>query len=358
MMQIDEEATPAAFAGGWLRAHLSACPAVIPLVSLQSDATYIGRVAMEPFTRSQLVCAAACDGLITFEQLIERLPEEHQEIVNLLDYLVWWDRPIADATPQADETWLVVSPHPDDAELSIGGLILNHRERVRFAQAICFSRLIRTRFPESFPTAWEASAIRKDEAALAALMAGLTNHFLDFPEAFLRQGDESTGQQPVDELELRALLKLALYNVIAQEKPTRILAPAAIGNHPDHRMVFDIMLDLIEENRFPDSTISFYEDAPYCASHLAIDDFLARFENSYFKPRPHFEDISVTLPGKLMLSEIYRSQFSRSIQPVLEGIARRNASLAPMATSTGKELLGAERLWTLEERSFAHTLAI
>lgn len=357
MTQNHEEATPAALTGGWLRARLSACPVLIPLVSLQPEATYIGRVAMEPFTPSQLICAASCDGLTSYEQLIEMNPE-CQEIANLLDFLVWWDRPIDSVPCQVDETWLVVSPHPDDAELSIGGLILNNRERIRFAHAICFSRLIRTRFPESFPTAWEASAIRKDEAALVALMVGATNIFLDFPEAFLRQGDDATSQPPVDEQEIRSLLKLALYDVICQEKPTRILAPAAIGNHPDHRIVFDIMLDLIEENRFPHSTIGFYEDAPYCASHLEIDDFLARFENSYFKPRPYFEDISAVLPGKLMLSEIYRSQFSRSIQPVLEGIAKRNASLAPRAASSVTELLGAERLWTLEERSFAHTLAI
>lgn len=358
MMQIDEEAAPATPAGGWLRAHLSAYPALIPLVSLRAEATYIGRVAAEPFTPPQLSCAAACDGLTSYEQLIEQIPEESQEMASLLDYLVWWDRPIADAARQVGETWLVISPHPDDAELSAGGLILNHRERVRLAHVICFSRLIRTRFPESFPTAWEASAMRKDEAALAARMAGWTNRFLDFPEAFLRQGDDETGQQPVDEQEIRGLLKLALFDVIARERPARILAPAAIGNHPDHRMVFDIMLDLIEENRFPDSIISFYEDAPYCASHLAIDDFLARFENSYFRPRPHFEDISAALPGKLMLSEVYRSQFSRSIQTVLEGIAKRNASLAPRPATAGPEMSGAERLWTLEERSFAHTLVI
>lgn len=353
MNQTDEGAFPNTFSG---ELSVSAFPSAIPLVSIRPEATYIGRTPGDPLTAGEVRCAADCDGLTSYEELIEKDPE-YKEIPNLLEYLVWSDTALCDSPQGERETWLVISPHPDDAELSLGGFILNHRERIHFAHLVCFSRVIRTRFPDSFPTAAEASAIRKDESFMAARMAGLSNSFLDFPEAFLRSVDSAEAGPMVDEGDISSLLRMSLFEVISQQKPTRIFAPAAIGNHPDHRMVFDIVVELFEQGHFPESAITFYEDTPYCASHLAIDDFVARFENSYFRPRAQFEDISKTLRGKLMLSAVYRSQFSRDIQRVITGIAERNAHLATPGAPPN-QTLAAERLWTLEERAFAHNLAI
>src|SRR6185369_3879460 len=98
------------------RASLSAYPAVIPLVSFAAEAAYIGRLSLNPFTASEMICAAACDGRTPYEQIIESNPE-CQEMGDLFDYLVWWDQPLDDGQAPLEETWLVISPHPDDVEI-------------------------------------------------------------------------------------------------------------------------------------------------------------------------------------------------------------------------------------------------
>jgi LmbE family N-acetylglucosaminyl deacetylase len=337
-----------------LRLSPDAYPNLLPGLLAEGETIHFGRFREMLVGRAEVAFAMDCDGVTPYARLLDRHPDA-ECVAACLPYLVWWDRPLAAAPAMpakaAGERWLVVSPHPDDMELSMGGLILNHRDDRALRHLICFTHLLHTQYSEAFPTDCEATALRKDEAALSSRLLGADTLMLDLPEFPVRSGH--AGDEGLLELEIamEQHLKLALLADIDRWQPQQVFAPAAIGNHADHRLIFDVILDLYEENHFPGVSFHLYEDAPYCAAHLAIDEFLARFETSFCAVEPWIEEVSQVLHLKKMLSEVFGSQLSRREQRTLEAIAERTAALAPRGSDRAA-CRYAERFWTLRDRPF------
>lgn len=333
---------------------LDAYPVLVPLISIEDDSAFMGRTPLDSFREPEIRFSAACNGSLSYGDLLESYPE-CEMLVDSLPYLVWWDGPLtgdSGTTASSTGTSLVISPHPDDAEISMGGWLLNRRKQEAVSHVVCFSQSEHCRYPEAFPTPCEVSAVRADEVNLGAKLLGNSVTMLGFPESSLRNALDPDEEPPA----LDKILKPILVEEITRAAPGHIFAPAAVGNHPDHRLIFDVVLELFEENRFPGIKFHFYEDLPYAASHLEIDDFLARFENAYLSVSPWFEDINGVFHLKQMLAEVFRSQFSPAVGEMVKKIACRNAFLAPgkkTADKIAKEIAAAERFWTLTACDFS-----
>lgn len=183
------------------------------------------------------------------------------------------------AFPQLDV--LVIAPHPDDAELGMGGAILQYK-----ADGFKVGVLDLT---DGEPTPYGSLEIRAQETAAATKILGLDwRGNLGLPNRSL----EAT-------LEARARLA----GVIRQLRPRLLFAPYWVDAHPDHVAA----VELIEGARFwakltkTDMPGEPYHPARilyYMCVHLRVVE------------RPAFVlDISRTWAGKLAAIECYRSQF-------------------------------------------------
>jgi LmbE family N-acetylglucosaminyl deacetylase len=323
-------------------------PCLLPVAAYFPDDVRMGRVVLPPVSPTELQLVPGLDGATTYADLIDRNPA-YENLSSFMDHLVWWDRPLEKRRLAPRGGDLVISAHPDDVEFSMGGWLIRQRNRREITHAICFSQLSDTRLPEAFLSPCEVTAVRRSESTMTARMLGLCNVEFNLPDFGLRNRDQPPDQFEPRERAAARLLGIELCRLIERTAPHTIFAPAAIGNHPDHRIVFDAMLEIFEADRFPGTTIHFYEDVPYSAQYRHIDSFLSRFETSYIAVRPWVEDISDALALKLTLCDVYRSQAWPNQRELLEAIAVRTAEFAEPRDQSGGAITAAERFWTLGE---------
>ncbi|MGD0896738.1 MAG: bacillithiol biosynthesis deacetylase BshB1 [Thermoguttaceae bacterium] len=176
---------------------------------------------------------------------------------------------------------LVVSPHPDDAELGMGGAILRLK-----AQGYSVGVLDLT---DGEPTPFGSPEIRAGETARATAVLGLDwRENLGLPNRSL-------------EPSLRARAKLA--GVFRQTRPRWIFAPYWIDAHPDHVAA----TQLIEAARFwAKLTKSDMPGEPHWPERI----FYYYCVHLRLVPQPAFVlDISEFWERKLAAIACYRSQF-------------------------------------------------
>jgi LmbE family N-acetylglucosaminyl deacetylase len=325
-----------------LRLLLSAYPCRLPHVSIEGGETYLGRLKDPEVGDAEREFLAAADGRTRFAEILARGP--HLLAAGASRYAVWLSRPLGTPPPPAaGERCLLLGAHPGDVELSMGGWALRRRGEARLTLLNCFTRQLATRLPESFGRRAEVTAVRRDESWLAAGILGVESRSLDLPEHALRHAEDGLQRLTLPPEELESALATALCDTLAELVPDHLYAPAALGDDPDQRLLFDLLLELYDEGRFPGTRFHFYENFPPAASHLNVDDFLARFEGSYLDLDPWFEETAGVLPEKLALLEVFRSRLGLDRRPLLLAVGRRNARLARLAAA------GAERFWTLRD---------
>ena len=177
---------------------------------------------------------------------------------------------------------LVVAPHPDDAELGMGGAILQYR-----ADGYRVGVLDLT---DGEPTPFGSPEIRAQETAAATKILGL-----DW------RGNLGLTNRSLEPT-LAARHKLA--GVFRQLRPRLVFSPYWVDSHPDHVAATELVeaarfwskltkSDLPGEPHFP-SRILYY----FCV-HLRL-----------VVPPAFVLDISGTWAGKLAAIQCYRSQFS------------------------------------------------
>lgn len=333
------------------RLLLSAYPCRLPHVSIDGGELFFGRLRDESAGDAEIELLERADGRTPFGEILGRSP--HLMLAaGRTRHAVWLGRPLGAQSGEprtaAGPLSLVLGAHPGDAELSMGGLVLQH-DAERFVHLCCFSRQVETRVPEAFGSALEVTAIRRDESALAAAVLGMEVRHLDLPEYVLRQSNDGRARMILPPDEIEAALRIALHEVISELAPAQVYAPAALGNHPDQRMIFDAVLDLYEQEVFPETRWHLYENFPLSTAYLHVDDFLARFEGSYLEPAPWFEEVTGAVAEKLALVEIFRSRLDPACRPLLFEVGRRNSRLARLARLDRDPFGGAgcERFWTL-----------
>ena len=220
---------------------------------------------------------------------------------------------------------LVLSPHRDDAAFSCGLLIASlvcRGVRVRIANICTVSDY--APYAPAHVTAGDVEEItglraREDDEFVALLRSlaapGSTGTtlldcaWLDNP---LRRGPGGAGETlAVDANEVQ---ELAAY-FRAWQPAEVVLAPLAIGQHPDHVLVREAAIA-----HLPPQTLLFYEDLPYLC-RVAAEKRAAEIENAL----PWSCMTRITAPGKAGLKRrmalCYPSQIAASVAEEMERFA-------------------------------------
>lgn len=148
----------------------------------------------------------------------------------------------------------MLSPHPDDLALSVGGTILNLRsvgveiKVITFFTTSTFSPYLKTdRVPEV--------RIEEDRSYFSSLRIEYLH--LDLPDTSVRYPSNLLGKGLLEEAELLG----AVTRTLADEGGALfVFSPLAVGGHLDHRIV-----KRGAELSFPPSKLIYYEDLPYVA---------------------------------------------------------------------------------------------
>lgn len=233
----------------------------------------------------------------------------------------------------ADGKILLLSPHSDDAALSVGGLIQKPAFRNSIHILTLFGRSNYTR-AGGFQDNWQTvSKRRKREDTAFAARVGVELTYLDFPEAALRPDfrnriflDDATARAPIP----RKLRSLAL-NVIDRVKPALLLAPLGIGGHFDHMIARDLARSIAGRRAI---AVTYYEDLFYACyvSNRQILAHIIAFDPSL---RPTYVSIKTQLKSKVNNLTLYRSQLGNDALQVIERYATH-----------WKGRCASERLWS------------
>jgi LmbE family N-acetylglucosaminyl deacetylase len=230
---------------------------------------------------------------------------------------------------------LILSPHSDDAALSLGGLIQKRLLKEPVTLFTIFGRsnyLRETAFQEDWR---EVTRQRKEEDHTFASAAGLRWKFLELPSAGLRLGssfdrifsDKSSTDTPIP-VELIPALQETL-NAI---KPKFLLVPIGLGRHHDHLLVRDSARELTTGRHI---VTIYFEDLPYAAEY-SNEGIL---EHVYaVDPELQLTSVKITteLGPKLDALRFYRSQIGEPELRAVHDYAKR-----------WHEHHAVERLWSL-----------
>lgn len=238
---------------------------------------------------------------------------------------------------------LVLSPHPDDAALSLGGSLL--------ARSLPQPVTIVTVFGSSnfMNGTWHADALEvtrrrraEDEAFSVAVRTPL--RYLTLPEASLRSDSMPVFDRATESPEILAEVRRAIADVTDELAPALVCAPLGLGNHRDHLMVRDAAGELGGTREVP---VVYYEDLPYAAD-LSQRQIASRARWLDARLSAHVIEIDRVFEGKLRAVGIYVSQIGpRDVRRVVTH-ARRIPSLRARLARVWRRpwgLAAAERLW-------------
>jgi LmbE family N-acetylglucosaminyl deacetylase len=248
---------------------------------------------------------------------------------------------------------IVLSPHLDDAALSLGGTIAR---LVAAGEAVLVVNICSGSPPLGGPFSsfaalqharWklpadEAVALRRAEDAAALAILGADSLHLDLldaiyrmPEAYVDDATLFGAVAPDDPL--AALSRPSLEAIVAGSPGARLYAPLAVGNHVDHQAVHQVAAELAAAG----AQVLYYEDFPYAARQGAVARRLA----SPGGPRrlaPLVCRINGELDGKITAVAAYESQLGT----LFGDGARMAETVAAYAAAVAEEPGAyAERLW-------------
>ncbi len=222
---------------------------------------------------------------------------------------------------------LFISPHPDDAALSCGGLI---HQLAQTGQAVCILTTMGGDPPHPPPDTprirelharWQAgaqpAALRRAEDAAAAAVLGASIRFAPLPDCIYRCDPAGTPLYPTGQYlfaEVRAGLDPAqpVTPVLAAlgadlARIQRVYLPLAVGNHVDHQIARGWAAPL-RAHLPPSAELWFYDDYPYSAQPNARSSALAAWPSAQ-------RDIQMVLSptdvrAKIESIRCYQSQLS------------------------------------------------
>lgn len=255
---------------------------------------------------------------------------------------------------QANRVALIISPHQDDAALSIGGLMACRADLEAHLVLNVFT--VSAWLGEGFPTApvEEVSSLRQLEEALCNRVLGARGCSMQMWEAEVRNYHRrAVDNYPVREgfvfandPDLRTLgerdsITRGILQAVERLRPTRIYFPLGLGSHVDHVYLRNAGVALAPRLASSDCEVFFYEDQPY-ATYEQVDA-VTEVELLQSKRRrldAHYVDISEHFEQKMQAIAAHRSQFHRGEnQERLQGYAQEVASRAGMPRAL------AERIW-------------
>ena len=199
---------------------------------------------------------------------------------------------------------IVISAHPDDEILGVGGALIRHRDN---GDEIHW--LIATNIFESQGFSKERVSSRQVEVDKIALELKMHVHKLDYPTMSLSSPDLLT-----------MVPKISM--VFQEVEPEVIYVLNRSDAHSDHRVLFDAVMACTKSFRYPYiREVLMYE----CISET---EFAPALPEKAFQPNV-FIDISVNLEEKLELMKIYDSELGEHPFP------RSERNIRALATYRG-----------------------
>ncbi len=230
-----------------------------------------------------------------------------------------WPTPIPDALPIAPSApkSIIISPHRDDAALSMGGRLLQTPRDFLIYNVYTITSWWRFPYTNNDLPAIEAARLAEDQ--LISRMTGVSMIDLGYQEAPLRghaiKDIFTTDPSPADMAELRPKLLNTFANLIPKHPEADWYLPFAIGRHIDHRLARDAAMDALRHAGVDNSRIHFYEDLPYAAKGQTTD-FRETHPTTAITDEVH--EIGAVIDQKIELLRAYWSQLSWGQLPELK----------------------------------------
>ncbi|MGE5609426.1 MAG: PIG-L deacetylase family protein [Bacillota bacterium] len=266
---------------------------------------------------------ALCDGTRTMRQVSQKGGLPLEQIIGWHDeeLIVIWPKALVHGPLVQDDRprTVVVSPHPDDAAFSVGGMMLRQAATSRVVVLDVFTHTAWWRYGEPDPD--RVVAMRYAEEKLMSRLAGVELRMLGLPEALLRGyelGQVFAAQPGKADLRVAAEIGATVRTLAAEWPGAQWWLPMGIGGHLDHRLVRDTAANALQTAGV--TGVRFYEDQPYAAEGCNLVDS----GNWAGRPRVSLDvDISGWLRWKLELCRVYASQITWPRIRSLGGYARR-----------------------------------
>jgi LmbE family N-acetylglucosaminyl deacetylase len=258
-------------------------------------------------------------------------------------------------------TLICLSPHLDDAVLSAGAFLAERRLK---GDSVLVLNVFSASAEAYAPAAWRfqprASAAERHQEELSAMaVLGIAHQDLGFLDAPFRDRRYRAyprlfGSIPAWEESGREALA-AVERIARERGATRILAPLAVGDHIDHRLVHELGRAL--ESAFE---VAYYEDMPYALVPHALTRRLRDLGMSTPGRQPPVSAVARAVRAHHARNPLYRARpaWQRALASLALGAWTtkvERASRAHPGTSTAP-LLHAE-LATVSAEAFARKLA-
>jgi GT2 family glycosyltransferase/LmbE family N-acetylglucosaminyl deacetylase len=249
-------------------------------------------------------------------------------------------RPFLDGTPLQ-----VLAPHPDDAALSVGPLLLAHSEG---AAPTCvtsvFGRSAYAQSPLAGLDVNTISRVRALEEATYCAAVGADFRVVPLSDRLIRHPTDPIFLIGVEDLELDVLADVLdiLAPLFADPSPAIFLAPLAAGLMADHALVAVAVASAMSRG-FPRNRVIVYEDLPYATTAPALRlglDLWARFG---VRLRPHVAEVSRWFDHNCELLTIYASQLGETHLAIANDYA--SALLRTQSSGEVDDWRRALRLW-------------
>jgi LmbE family N-acetylglucosaminyl deacetylase len=247
--------------------------------------------------------------------------------VRLIDYaqdgmLILWPEPIA-PPPAKSPKIIIVSPHLDDAALSLGARMLKWKHRCLVLDI--FSMASWWRFPFDSPSDPRIQLVRDAEEDLMAKLVGCQVQKMGLPEA-PRRGytleNLFTAEMLPQDAEVAETIRGRLQPFMSDPHQQWFL-PLGVGNHVDHRLARNTVLAALLQANVPPQRIRFYEDLFYAAQSPGIPDFTEFIPGHRLKLA---EQTPIDVRMKTRLLQVYGSQLTWSQIRMVQQYAHRFGS--------------------------------
>ncbi|MCQ2562621.1 MAG: PIG-L family deacetylase [Alphaproteobacteria bacterium] len=193
---------------------------------------------------------------------------------------------------------VIISPHMDDAALSMGGSILQNTSQIKII-TLCASN-------------WTLEGISSDSDKITSIRRAEEQQFINkinaefvfcnLPEATMRGYNDWTLKCDLnkDKSLFKKIICIINENTNLDDE---IYLPAAIGEHVDHTLVFETIKYLNNKN------IRIYEDLPY-ATYGGTTERIEKIRKTY-QLTEQLTDITTQIDKKVDCLQIYTSQLTQ-----------------------------------------------
>lgn len=208
---------------------------------------------------------------------------------------------------------LVLEPHPDDFSLSALGYVFNKYDVIVLN---IFSKTALKNFPWMDSKKIDSDfyeKLRIDESKLC-IEKLLKQKFISTRLESLRITKKP--KETINEIILENIKK-----IINENKISTIMFPMGIGNHPDHLLIYDILLQ--NYNLFKDFNIILYPEYPYSRCKEAYSERIKKVKKDFILSN-ELIDVKDKIEHFSNAIIAYRSQFNEINRKQMEAIIRED----------------------------------